>query len=156
MLLEHKSATEELLVKGTSMEKGIGNSQDQEQPESEAESSSSGIKILQEAELKFSFDSTSPNLIARELALNNATAFGTKADEDTTGVTIWSASLILCHWILEMKDKLKNKHILVRYLRPSYVSKRMHSSVSTCNRNWVLAVVSVVLRPIYIPNLHAS
>lgn len=101
LLLEHKSATEELLAKGTGVE-----------PEAETETNLNGPKIIQKVELSFAFDSNLPKLRVREVALDwDKQVFQEKASEDTTGITVWSASLILSRWIIDMRSEFKDKTV---------------------------------------------
>lgn len=68
--------------------------------------------ILQETVLEFQFDKNLPSMKARELALDwEHEAFGTKADEDITGVSIWSASLILSRWIIDHAEAFADKQV---------------------------------------------
>nr|CCA17519.1 conserved hypothetical protein [Albugo laibachii Nc14] len=93
-LLEHPSASEDRLAKGSAMEKAVLNLEPQEEGE-----------VIQETILEFDFGPealTKCTLKARELALEwNREAFKTDASDDITGVSIWSASVILSHWIVE-------------------------------------------------------
>ncbi|CAI5726319.1 unnamed protein product [Hyaloperonospora brassicae] len=103
MLLEHSSATEERLAEGTGMGKDALKEEVEEEEGEEADSSAP--KVLQETVLEFSFVPGLPTLRARELALEwSKDAFGSTAEEDITGVSIWSAALILSRWIIDHRD----------------------------------------------------
>ncbi|KAJ0401195.1 hypothetical protein P43SY_007614 [Pythium insidiosum] len=108
-LLEHKSASEERLAAGS----GMDNARIREETDDEEDpATSAGPKILQETVLEFGFDSSLPSLRARELALDwNKDVFGTTAEEDITGVSIWSASLLLSRWIIDNKDLFSGKQV---------------------------------------------
>ncbi|GLE06253.1 hypothetical protein PINS_up015495 [Pythium insidiosum] len=109
-LLEHKSASEERLAAGSGMDNARirEETEDDEDPAAE----STGPKILQETVLEFGFDPSLPSLRARELALDwNKDVFGTKAEEDITGVSIWSASLLLSRWVIDNKDIFVGKQV---------------------------------------------
>ncbi|TYZ61353.1 hypothetical protein PybrP1_009718 [[Pythium] brassicae (nom. inval.)] len=119
-LLEHKSAAEERLVAGSMMDKasireedGDAEGDDGADGESKAgEIDSAAPKIIQETVLQFGFDASLPVLRARELALDwTKGAFGTTADEDITGVSIWSASLILSRWIIDHAAEFEGKRV---------------------------------------------
>ncbi|CCI44231.1 unnamed protein product [Albugo candida] len=106
VLLEHPSASEERLAKGSAMEKAVLNLQPQEEGE-----------IVQETILEFDFAGSDASklctLKARELALEwNREAFQTDASDDITGVSIWSASVILSRWIVENKALFHEKTVL--------------------------------------------
>ncbi|DAZ97381.1 TPA: hypothetical protein N0F65_003404 [Lagenidium giganteum] len=108
-LLEHKSATEERLAAGS----GMDNATIREEEEGDDEEATDGApKILQETVLDFQFQKDLPVLKARELALDwNKDAFGTTADEDITGVSIWSASLILSRWVIDNAELFAGKQV---------------------------------------------
>lgn len=108
-LLEHKSATEERLVAGSMMDNANIREEDDDDEDS---GDNSAPKIIQETVLQFGFDEALPVLKARELALDwSKDAFGTTADEDITGVSIWSASLILSRWIVDHADEFDGKQV---------------------------------------------
>ncbi|RLN14509.1 hypothetical protein BBJ28_00013498 [Nothophytophthora sp. Chile5] len=110
MLLEHSSASEERLAAGTGMDKGSIR-EDIEEEEAEA-TESDAPKILQETVLDFRFAPGLPTLRARELALEwSKDAFGSTAEEDITGVSIWSAALILSRWIIDRRGLFEGKHV---------------------------------------------
>lgn len=119
MLLEHKSATEERLVAGSMMDKASfreeeenGAGDDANGESKASDSSSVAPQIIQETVLQFSFDASLPVLRARELALDwTKDAFGSTADEDITGVSIWSASLILSRWIIDHAAEFGGKRV---------------------------------------------
>lgn len=93
MLLEHPTATEERLLKGTG----------QEAPKFE--------DVVQQAILNFQFEGK--DIPIREIALEgNEKVFDKTADEDSTGITVWSASIILAHWIADMKMFFHNKTVM--------------------------------------------
>lgn len=112
-LLEHNSATEERLVAGSVMDNAtIREEDDDGDDESKEESSGGSPKIIQETVLQFGFEKSLPVLKARELALDwNKDAFGTTADEDITGVSIWSASLILSRWVIDHAAEFDGKQV---------------------------------------------
>lgn len=111
-LLEHKSATEERLVAGSMMDKASIREEEVDDDEEEESKASEAPKIIQETVLQFGFDTTLPVLKARELALDwTKDAFGTTAEEDITGVSIWSASLILSRWIIDHADEFAGKQV---------------------------------------------
>ncbi|KAL7693599.1 putative Zinc finger, MYND-type, lysine methyltransferase, ankyrin repeat-containing [Plasmopara halstedii] len=98
MLLEHSSATEERLAEGT----GMGKDAIKEEIEEVDDCDSRLSKVLQETVLEFEFAPGLPTLKARELALEwSKDAFGSNGEEDITGVSIWSAALILSRWIID-------------------------------------------------------
>uniref|UniRef100_M4BPT1 MYND-type domain-containing protein n=1 Tax=Hyaloperonospora arabidopsidis (strain Emoy2) TaxID=559515 RepID=M4BPT1_HYAAE len=110
MLLEHGSATEERLAEGT----GMGKDALKEEIEEEGEEidSSATPKVLQETVLEFDFVPGLPTLRARELALEwSKDAFGSSAEEDITGVSIWSAALILSRWIIDHRNVFDGKQV---------------------------------------------
>ncbi|CAH0473743.1 unnamed protein product [Peronospora belbahrii] len=109
MLLEHSSATEERLAEGT----GMGQDAIKEEIEKEGdEVDCSSPNILQEKVLEFDFVPGLPTLRARELALEwSKDAFGSTAEEDITGVSIWSAALILSRWIIDHRDVFDGKQV---------------------------------------------
>ncbi|POM63267.1 hypothetical protein PHPALM_27444, partial [Phytophthora palmivora] len=109
MLLEHSSATEERLAEGT----GMGKDSIKEEIEEEAdEADSNSPKVLQETVLEFNFAPGLPTLRARELALEwSKDAFGSTAEEDITGVSIWSAALILSRWVIDHRDIFDGKQV---------------------------------------------
>lgn len=83
-----------------------------EEDEEDDEGGSDSPKIIQETTLEFSFDASLPTLKARELALDwSRDAFGTTAEEDITGVSIWSAALILSRWIIEHRAEFDGKQV---------------------------------------------
>jgi predicted nicotinamide N-methyase len=107
--LEHSSATEERLAAGSGMDKATIREEDEEDGE---KGSSASPKIIQETTLEFSFDASLPTLKARELALDwSRDAFGTTAEEDITGVSIWSAALILSRWIIDHRQEFDGKQV---------------------------------------------
>lgn len=107
-LLEHSSATEERLMAGS----GMDNATIREEDDEEDENADGSPKIIQETVLEFGFQPSLPTLKARELALDwNKAAFGTTADEDITGVSIWSASLILSRWVIDHADEFNAKQV---------------------------------------------
>ncbi|RLN45311.1 hypothetical protein BBJ28_00009237 [Nothophytophthora sp. Chile5] len=111
MLLEHSSASEERLAAGTGMGKESIREDIEEEEETEATESGTP-KILQETVLDFRFAPGLPTLRARELALEwSKDAFGSTAEEDITGVSIWSAALILSRWIIDRRDLFEGKHV---------------------------------------------
>ncbi|KDO30179.1 hypothetical protein SPRG_05371 [Saprolegnia parasitica CBS 223.65] len=114
LLLEHKSATEERLANNADLANGAAKltlEDDDEDVASEAEMKKQP-RVLQETTLEFAFDATLPALKARELALDmDKSAFGSSADEDITGVSIWSASLILSRWVLQDAASFANKRV---------------------------------------------
>lgn len=112
-LLEHTSATEERLVAGSMMDNASIREEDaDEDDESKDGDDNSSPKIIQETVLQFGFDDALPVLKARELALDwTKDAFGTTADEDITGVSIWSASLILSRWIVDHTGEFDGKQV---------------------------------------------
>ncbi|KAF1329705.1 Ankyrin repeat-containing protein yar1, partial [Globisporangium splendens] len=112
-LLEHKSATEERLVAGSVMDNATIREEDDEEEETKGDDDEGGSpKIIQETVLQFGFDKALPVLKARELALDwNKDAFGTTADEDITGVSIWSASLILSRWVIDHASEFDSKQV---------------------------------------------
>ncbi|TMW60214.1 hypothetical protein Poli38472_000256 [Pythium oligandrum] len=112
VLLEHKSASEERLAEGSGMENAKIREELDETDDEESKSGSNEPKIVQEMVLEFGFDKSLPTLKARELALDwNKDVFGTTAEEDITGVSIWSASLILSRWIIDNADMFANKQV---------------------------------------------
>ena len=99
LLLQHKSASEERLTQGTGVEV---------EPEGEP----SSAEVVQEVELMFGFEKTLPNLKIREIALDwNREAFKTKGSDDATGITVWSASLLLTRWMIDLKNEFHNKSV---------------------------------------------
>ncbi|KAG7386635.1 hypothetical protein PHYPSEUDO_015419 [Phytophthora pseudosyringae] len=109
MLLEHGSATEERLAEGT----GMGKDAIKEEIEEEGdEAGSNSPRVLQETVLEFDFAPGLPTLRARELALEwSKDAFGSTAEEDITGVSIWSAALILSRWVIDHRDTFDGKQV---------------------------------------------
>lgn len=109
MLLEHSSATEEKLAAGT----GMGEDAIREEVEEDTEgSTTSSPKVLQETVLEFKFAPGLPTLRARELALEwSKDAFGSTAEEDITGVSIWSAALILSRWVIDNREVFDDKQV---------------------------------------------
>lgn len=109
MLLEHSSASEERLAEGT----GMGKDAIKEEVEEDGdESDSNSPKVLQETVLEFNFAPGLPTLRARELALEwSKDAFGSTAEEDITGVSIWSAALILSRWVIDHRDIFNGKQV---------------------------------------------
>ncbi|CAI5704001.1 hypothetical protein KXD40_002452 [Peronospora effusa] len=109
MLLEHSSATEERLAEGT----GIDQDAIKEEIEKEGdEADNSSPKVLQETVLEFKFAPGLPTLRARELAFEwSRDAFGSTAEEDITGVSIWSAALILSRWVIDHRDVFDGKQV---------------------------------------------
>ncbi|RHY39028.1 hypothetical protein DYB38_002092 [Aphanomyces astaci] len=101
LLLEHSSASDDKLAAGSGLATGDSKlTIEGEDDDVEPCSSKKQPKIIQETVLDFDFGAT-PILHARELALDmDKSAFGTTAEEDITGVSIWSASLILSRWVL--------------------------------------------------------
>uniref|UniRef100_K3WA79 MYND-type domain-containing protein n=1 Tax=Globisporangium ultimum (strain ATCC 200006 / CBS 805.95 / DAOM BR144) TaxID=431595 RepID=K3WA79_GLOUD len=111
-LLEHKSATEERLVAGSVMDNATIREEDEEEETKDDDGEDGSPKIIQETVLQFGFDKALPVLKARELALDwNKDAFGTTADEDITGVSIWSASLILSRWVIDHASEFDGKQV---------------------------------------------
>ncbi|KAF1774689.1 S-adenosyl-L-methionine-dependent methyltransferase [Phytophthora cactorum] len=109
MLLEHNSATEERLAEGTGMGK---NAIKEEIEEDGDEADSNSPKVLQETVLEFNFAPGLPTLRARELALKwSKDAFGSTAEEDITGVSIWSAALILSRWVIDHRSIFDGKQV---------------------------------------------
>lgn len=103
LLLEHGSATEERLAEGT------GAALHETDGDKTYQSKS---KVLQELELSFCFHPSLPKIRVREIALDwNQDAFQTKAADDTTGVTVWSASIILSRWIMDLSRTFDNKTV---------------------------------------------
>ncbi|KAI9908759.1 hypothetical protein PsorP6_016664 [Peronosclerospora sorghi] len=109
MLLEHSSATEERLAEGT----GMGKDAIKEEIEEEGDDvASRSPKILQETVLEFKFASGLQSLRVRELALEwSKDAFGSTAEEDMTGVSIWSAALIFSRWVIDHRDVFSGKKV---------------------------------------------
>lgn len=109
MLLEHSSATEERLAEGT----GMGKDAIKEEVEEEGDEADSNTpKVLQETVLEFDFAPGLPTVLARELALEwSKDAFGSTAEEDITGVSIWSAALILSRWVIDHRDIFEGKQV---------------------------------------------
>jgi predicted nicotinamide N-methyase len=109
MLLEHGSATEERLAEGT----GMGKDAIKEEVEEDGdETDSNAPKVLQETVLDFDFVPGLPILRARELALEwGKDAFGSTAEEDITGVSIWSAALILSRWVIDNREVFDGKQV---------------------------------------------
>lgn len=104
-LLEHSSASEERLAAGSAMDNATIREEDDEE-------SGDSPKIIQETVLEFSFNPSYPTLKARELALDwSRDAFGTTAEEDITGVSIWSAALILSRWIIDNRGEFDGKTV---------------------------------------------
>ncbi|KAJ8539019.1 hypothetical protein ON010_g12852 [Phytophthora cinnamomi] len=109
MLLEHSSASEERLAEGT----GMGKDAIKEEVEEDGdEADANSPKVLQETVLEFDFAPGLPTLRARELALEwSKDAFGSTAEEDITGVSIWSAALILSRWVIDHRDVFDGKQV---------------------------------------------
>lgn len=113
-LLEHKSAAEERLVAGSMMDNARVREEEVEDDDDDASEAtdSASPKIIQETVLQFRFDPSLPVLRARELALDwTKDAFGTTAEEDITGVSIWSASLLLSRWIVDHASDFAGKQV---------------------------------------------
>lgn len=112
VLLEHKSASEERLAAGSDMDNVKIREEDEEGDAVDGDDSTTSPKIIQETVMELSFDASLPTLKARELALDwDREAFGSKADEDITGVSIWSAALILSRWIIAHRDEFEGKQV---------------------------------------------
>ncbi|KAG2522487.1 hypothetical protein BBO99_00005835 [Phytophthora kernoviae] len=110
MLLEHSSASEEKLAAGTGM--GEDSVREEVEEDKEGSTDSNVPKILQETALEFNFAPGLPTLRARELALEwSKDAFGSTAEEDITGVSIWSAALILSRWVIDHRDIFDGKQV---------------------------------------------
>lgn len=108
MLLEHNSASEERLAEGT----GMGEDAIKEELEESDNSGSKLPKVLQETVLEFQFAPELPKLRARELALEwSHDAFRSTGEEDITGVSIWSAALILSRWVIDHRDVFDGKQV---------------------------------------------
>ena len=93
-ILEHDSATEEKLLSTSGAKNPNQQMEDGEEEELEQH-------------VHYFFDKEQP-LKIRELAMKNADnpfADTDRPDQDTTGLSIWSASLVMARW---MKDKAKN------------------------------------------------
>jgi hypothetical protein len=93
-ILEHDSATEEKLLSTSG-----GKNPNQQMEDGEEEEL--------EQHVHYFFDKEQP-LKIRELAMKNADnpfADTDRPDQDTTGLSIWSASLVMARW---MKEKAKN------------------------------------------------
>lgn len=110
ILLEHSSATEERLAEGTGMDKDA--IKEETEIDNDHKLELSLPKILQETVLEFEFAPDLPTLRIRELALEwSKDAFGSRADEDITGVSIWSAALILSRWVLDHCNVFNQKQV---------------------------------------------
>jgi predicted nicotinamide N-methyase len=111
-LLEHKSATEERLAAGSGMDNAKIREEVEDEDGNESDASSTGPRILQETVLEFGFEPSLPTLKARELALDwDKDVFGTTAEEDITGVSIWSASLLLSRWVIDHANEFAGKQV---------------------------------------------
>ncbi|KAG9412773.1 hypothetical protein AC1031_015670 [Aphanomyces cochlioides] len=116
LLLEHPSASDEKLAAGSGLATGDSKvtieEEDDESTIPAAAPQDNKPKILQETVLEFAFGDKKPTLKARELALDmDKSAFGTTAAEDITGVSIWSASLILSRWVIEDAARYAGKSV---------------------------------------------
>jgi len=67
-----------------------------------------------ESEIKSNESSSRPSVLIRELPIKHAdNPFGQKAIEDTTGLGIWCASLVMSRWLASssMVQRMKNKTV---------------------------------------------
>ncbi|KAF0685747.1 Aste57867_22355 [Aphanomyces stellatus] len=111
-LLEHSSASDEKLAAGSGLATGDSKVTIEDEEDDDDASSAPKPKIIQETVLEFAFADSLPSVKARELALDmDKSAFGTTADEDITGVSIWSASLILARWVLATAATFRDKSV---------------------------------------------
>jgi predicted nicotinamide N-methyase len=64
----------------------------------------------------FEFVRGSPSVHLRELAHlgsdETSRVLGASPDEDKTGLQLWAASIVLSHWLLEMREKLRGREVL--------------------------------------------
>jgi len=135
LLLEHDSAEEEKLIGGDEIvkEEVDVDDVDESSPDTELEESSKKeeIGVVHEFDFRPSSSSCNKNesshndnnnsLCVRELAIKHAdNPFGNEPIDDTTGLGIWCASIIMSRWIADdnndngsyLKEKLKDKIML--------------------------------------------
>ena len=64
----------------------------------------------------FEFVRGGPSVHLRELAHlgsdETTRVLGASPDEDKTGLQLWAASIVLSHWLLEMREKLRGREVL--------------------------------------------
>ena len=64
----------------------------------------------------FEFGRGGPSVHLRELAHlgsdETTRVLGASPDEDKTGLQLWAASIVLSHWLLEMREKLRGREVL--------------------------------------------
>jgi len=121
LLLEHDSAEEERLLGGVDDDKIVKEDVDidDESPEEEDKTKKKEVGVVHEFDFRLNKESGENMLSIRELAIKHAdNPFGNEPIDDTTGLGIWCASIIMSRWIADdslkncMKERLQDKALL--------------------------------------------
>lgn len=117
--LSHETATEDRLIPGGKEKEDkegeeVKESLEEEKEEAEGEGEETEERGKEKEEKgaithRMRFSSSGPVVLARELPISRAdNPFGTEdhPEEDTTGLGIWPASILLSRWIAELGEEL--------------------------------------------------
>lgn len=141
--LSHESATEERLIPGTTTE-DIPSANIESKEETEESQKTDGAERSSAVTHQMRFSDEGDIVLIRELPITRAdNPFGSEEapEDDTTGLGIWPASILLSRWIVSLGEKY-------------FTNKTVHELGAGCGLPAITSAVYGAPKRVYISDIH--